>query len=321
VCEAFRDALKLPQVGPDDDFFELGGHSIKAILLSSALRRALGRDVPILAVFDHPTPRRLARLLAVPAAAPSAEASLTLLRDAGAGAANVVFLPTVVGTPALFRGLAAALAPGLRCWGLQCPGFDAPATPAASIESLGERLAELLLRSLPPTPGTGLTLVGWSFGAYLAFETARHLQARVGELRLVLIDVPPRTAAAVHDARDAPAPALEAEIRQQLGLQLAAPDLARLQALAQHHYRLLDAYRLSQPLHGLLVAVEAGDGPLRAGMQGYAAWTRGRFEHHVIGGDHYSMLAAPHRDALVRLLDATALPQPRALAPTSNMEN
>ena len=66
----WRDVLGLDRIGVDDSFFELGGNSLGVVTLAARLGSELGREVPVVTIFEHPTVRSFAAQLAAPAATP-----------------------------------------------------------------------------------------------------------------------------------------------------------------------------------------------------------------------------------------------------------
>lgn len=73
------EVLGVSVVEPDANFFDLGGDSLLATQLVSRLRARFGIDLPISALFETPTVRGLAKLLALAPA--SAQETLALLDD------------------------------------------------------------------------------------------------------------------------------------------------------------------------------------------------------------------------------------------------
>jgi natural product biosynthesis luciferase-like monooxygenase protein len=63
VSGIWRDVLRLPSVGLDDNFFDLGGHSLLAVQVLGLVRERLGLTIPITDLFRFPTVRLMARHL------------------------------------------------------------------------------------------------------------------------------------------------------------------------------------------------------------------------------------------------------------------
>lgn len=91
VLTAWQEVLGHP-VEPTDNFFDVGGNSFKLMLVNNHLSTTLGVDVPLVTLFEHPTPRSLADALgaaaepapaSTPAPAPAADEAISLADVAG----------------------------------------------------------------------------------------------------------------------------------------------------------------------------------------------------------------------------------------------
>lgn len=55
IAGIWQEILQVARVGREDNFFDLGGHSLSAMQAISRLRTALGVEVAVKVLFDHPT--------------------------------------------------------------------------------------------------------------------------------------------------------------------------------------------------------------------------------------------------------------------------
>jgi len=64
LARLFAEVLQLQEVTAEGDFFDLGGHSLAVARLAVRVREVFGQELPLRAVFEHPTVRELSLYLA-----------------------------------------------------------------------------------------------------------------------------------------------------------------------------------------------------------------------------------------------------------------
>ncbi|MCL6592077.1 MAG: amino acid adenylation domain-containing protein, partial [Firmicutes bacterium] len=62
----WREVLNVDRIGVRDNFFDVGGNSLGLILVNNKLNALLGRSIPLLQLFKHPTIESLVRSLDIP---------------------------------------------------------------------------------------------------------------------------------------------------------------------------------------------------------------------------------------------------------------
>ncbi len=300
----WRAVLFREHVGLDENFFELGGHSIKAIQILSRIRAATGTRMPVRALFDHPTVRRLAHHLAGGVGGTESDRLLPL-RQGPAEAPMSFWLPAVVGSATIYKELIDRLSPAATCFGLQCRGFDRAEPLAADIPAMAAEFAAAIRhRHRLPV----YTLAGWSFGGFVAMETARRLEADGCTVRLILIDTPPARDAFLPEVESATTTLAElgripqwSHVVRLMTRDLAQEELDQQERLLRHNVGLARSYGFPGGLRADIFCLEATANPRPLAMSRLAGLTTGRVRVEFIGGDHYSMFHPPH---LARLVEA-----------------
>jgi len=69
LAEIWQEVLGLERVGVDDSFFDLGGHSLLMAKVHDRIEQLVGRQIPIVELFQFPTIRSLERHLSCAAEA------------------------------------------------------------------------------------------------------------------------------------------------------------------------------------------------------------------------------------------------------------
>jgi amino acid adenylation domain-containing protein len=90
IAAIWCEVLALPEVSVTENFFDLGGHSLLVARVERLIRERLGREVPLIELFRHPTVASLAAFLTGDAPLPTPEKAAAPPAPAPAGSAIAI---------------------------------------------------------------------------------------------------------------------------------------------------------------------------------------------------------------------------------------
>lgn len=187
IAALWQRVLHRQTVSIRDDFFASGGNSLAAVSLIHRINRELGSALPLQVLFESPTIAELARRVdRVPTRSTS---RLVKLHDCPGR--PVFCWPGLGGYPMSLRLLASRTPLPGPFYGIQSCGVNAGEDPYATFEEMAAQDVELIRQAQPHGP---YTLMGYSFGARLAFEVAHQLESageQVESLTLIAPGKPP----------------------------------------------------------------------------------------------------------------------------------
>ena len=330
----WRESLKNPRLSPDEDFFEAGGDSLLAVRMLVRVERELGTTIPVRAVVEGRTVRRVAAMLE--SASPSKLPRGVVLVRTGDAPSPLFCLPGLGGISLQYERLAARMRTKRSIYAIELHDLD---VQPAVLESLTETAAQIVARMRKVQPNGPYSILGYSYGGNLAVEVAREIlrQGQALDRVLILDSYAPGAYHAPtgldkvrrhlrilwrmrwHETYGYLAP----RILRRLGLRGPEPEppkpvpeseLARRLALTEElGHRAFKSY-VPAPFEGRIVLVHATDlddwmdvaDP--SGTCGWGAICRGGVEVIPIGCKHLDLFKDPNISELAQQLDAALEP-------------
>lgn len=170
LTKLFQRALGSRVVGVDDNFFDLGGHSMKAARLFALIERELKITAPLAALYEAPTPRTLANMLASGISQERWQALVPI--HEGGDRIPLFLVHGAEGNVLLYRGLSKHLGQDQPVYGLQSVGLDGKTPVDGNFERVARRYVEEIRAVQTEGP---YMLGGYCLGGVIAMEMARQL--------------------------------------------------------------------------------------------------------------------------------------------------
>jgi amino acid adenylation domain-containing protein len=178
----WEKVIGIKPIGATDSFFDLGGHSLLAVRLFTEITRVFGTDLPLAAIFQHPTIEQIAALIRGRGLAQSGD-SLVAIQSAGSKP-PLFFVHAYGGGVFFYRELSDYLGPDQPFYGLQSAGLDGKRPPHARVEDMAAHYIREIKKIQPKGP---YYLGGRCLGAYVAFEMANQLRAQGETIGLLAV--------------------------------------------------------------------------------------------------------------------------------------
>lgn len=181
IAEIWEEVLSIKNIGLDENFFYIGGHSLLATKIINRVNKVFGTQLMVSVLFEAPTVREFAVKVH----------NNETLKEAGAliqlrpGNGNPIFLFSGIdGNPFTFTKLANYFQPGSPLYFIQYPAGGITEIKYNNLEDFSKEIISKI-KSIQKTGP--YSLIGYSLGGRIAFETALQLQLSGEKIKFLSI--------------------------------------------------------------------------------------------------------------------------------------
>lgn len=335
MLQIWEQVLGKSGFGVRDDFFDVGGHSLLALRLVMTIEQEMGVKIPLAELFKSATVAHLAQAAQT---RQQGDGRVVPLWLAGGGL-PLWLVHTGGGMLWNYQPLVQAMAPNFPIYGFEARGLFDGAAPLSSIADMAADFLAALRRLQPQGP---YRLAGHSFGGLVAWEMACQLRAAGAEVAGVsLFDSSLSRPEDSWYARQTPARIAARDLANAIAVfsrftggdqKLNEESLAQLplsaqldraaEIMASRVGSLQDARQMVEGLLRIATShrtarLQYQPAMLKAPVALFQAAEKnapgddglfwrdragGAFEAHVVPGDHVTMMAQPHVQALAQAL-------------------
>ncbi|RHX93800.1 hypothetical protein DLM76_12430 [Leptospira yasudae] len=204
VQKIMQELLNLKKIGVTENFFRIGGTSLTSIILLKRIKKELNIEIEIPTLFQFPTIEGIAKSIEKRRKKTKLHVFDSLISLQPLGEGDPIFcVHPLDGQSLCFMDFAAHFEGKRQIFGFQSPELSLKKN--AISKNTVKSIAALYVRELKAIKPTGpYTLLGWSFGALIAFEIAVQLEMTGNKIDTIMII-------------DTPSPLIDSTIQRQRG--------------------------------------------------------------------------------------------------------
>ncbi|GGA37501.1 surfactin synthase subunit 1 [Kroppenstedtia guangzhouensis] len=294
LAAIWKEVLHLERVGVEDDFFLIGGHSLRAVKMTALVYERLGWEISLRDLYEQPTIRRLATRLEFGEKKRQPLVCLNGTSERLQAGRTLFAFPPLGGDAYTFKAMAAYLTD------IHLYGFD--------FIQEDDRIAQYVRYITSVQPEGAYTLLGYSAGGSLAYETAVALEAAGLKVAgLILMDSVPDGGTIDREWDENQLLRLAEHHLEGVADWVRQPSLR--QKVLKEMKRYLDSYantNYQRPIQADIHLIRSLDGT--PGSPIWPELTKGTFEESPGAGSHFTMLqgeALAHNAKRVRQIAGT----------------
>ncbi|CAM1358285.1 Lichenysin synthetase A [Tenacibaculum sediminilitoris] len=288
MVEIWKNILDREEIGIEDNFFEIGGHSMKALQMVSRINEEMDLRLNLGDVISAPYIKNLVELTNTSQVEFN---NIITLTDSIEEREDIFFLPPLMGTSLAYLGIVKLLKDDFNCFGIQDNGFDFDEPFDKSLEDKAWNFSRQVMDKHTPKK---ITLIGFSLGASLAFETAKILEEKGYQTRLLLIDRnisrrKPKLTEEVKQSTQNELNYLEGWLRN---FEYNEEQTTRIRKLWKNNIELNNKYKQRGKIKGDIIAFKTKKNISNKflNMKDWEKYTKGNFEHFYLEGNHYDAI-------------------------------
>ncbi|MFT7035747.1 MAG: amino acid adenylation domain-containing protein, partial [Cyclobacteriaceae bacterium] len=297
LLEIWCETLNQNEVGVFENFFELGGNSLKALRIIAQYHNRIGVDISLANFFNHPTVEGQAYYVNNEQVFHQDHINLN---TSNFNKEDMFLIPPIMGSSTIYSQLASKLNSNFSCYGFQYKGFEKGEVPFNTIEIMIKTFRDSIVSI---ANSNKVTILGYSFGALVAFELSKLLEADGYNVALIMLDKNVQERYGEGEVEVEEEEAMNMFVQEMQNWSTSSSfqmSTEEMKHLFMHNLNLQVNYNTEGEVNAKILAIEAEDNSLVAKMENWSSYTSGGLSHKLVKGNHYEVLSDSNLDFITK---------------------